>query len=214
MNEEKQITGSIPHVMNLMMIELLRYGFILGQHNELKDLQHLVNTAEECWMVGEGLICIDDEIEILEGLEDEAVKLIINSINKLTEFNDTFLLINNLDRNEVVTNMEWFEHAQDTLCPYQFEMECDGSYESTVDNLHCFYWTIEMVLFHCIMQFVHGKLEVIDETNRFYHDYHCIRGFELLTENKNVLLLLDLLPSLNEDANQIDRYHMKITNKN
>ena len=214
MNEEKQIEGSIIHVMNLIIIELLRYGFMLAHENELKDLKDLVNTDEQSWMRGDGLICLDEEMELLDGLADVVVKQIMCSVNKLTEFKDTYLLINSLDRDEVIMDTEFYEHAQDTFYTYSFEMECDGTYENILENLHSFYWPVDMILFHCIMQFVHGKLEVIEEAQETYHNHYCAVGFELPTENKNALLLLDLMPLLNEDAEQIDAHYRKITKEN
>ena len=210
MNEEQQIQGSILHIMNLIMIELLRYGFILAHENELNDLKHFVNTDSDSWMTGQGLICVDDEIELLGGLKDEGIAHLMNSVNTLLEFKDTYLMINSLDRDELLLNTEFYEHAQDVYYAYAFDPGTDGTYENTVDNLHGFYMTIEMLLCHCIMQFEHHKLEATKEAEQFYSDYYCTNGYELLTENKNTMLLLDLLRLLTKHANLIDEYYWKL----
>lgn len=212
-NEEEIITGSILHVMNLITLELLRYGFMLGQQNELKDLKQLVNTDEDNWMKGEGLVCVDDEMELLDCLEDVAIKQLMRSVNRIAEFKDTFLLINNLDKEEVIMSDEFYEQAQDTYYKYTFTMECKGTYESILDNLHCYYWPIELILFDCVMQFMLNKKEVNNEAEAAYEHYHFTPGFEMVTDNKNALLLLDLLPELNKEANNIDEYYWNITKK-
>ncbi|MBB5441290.1 hypothetical protein HDC92_004997 [Pedobacter sp. AK017] len=213
MNEEKQVEGSILHVMNLITLELLRYGFMLAQQNELKDLKTLISTDEDNWMRGEGLICIDDELELLDCLEDVAIKQLMLSVNRIAEFKNTFLLINGLDKEEVILDDDFHEQAEDTYYKYSFTMECDGTYESILDNLHCYYWPIELILFDCVMQFVLNKKEVTTEAEEAYQHYNCTDGLEMAVDHKNARLLLDLLPELNKDANNIDEYYWNITKK-
>lgn len=213
--EEETITSSVLHVMNFIIIELLRHGFLLAMENELKDLKALVKAEEDNWLSeGDEPISISAEIELLRSVEDIAVKHIVSSIDKLCQCCATYEMINNLDLMEVINNDDFNEVAETTYHYYAFKMECDGTYESILDKLHWYYEPIDIILFHCIMQFVHNKIEVYEETTESYCHYYNTRGYEILTDNKNALLLLDLLPELNKDAGNIDEYQWTIIRKN
>ncbi|ACU04219.1 hypothetical protein [Pedobacter heparinus] len=215
MNEEEIIKGSIFHLMNFMIMELLRHGFLLAMRDELKDLKGLVRVEDEYWLAEPSeYVCITDEIELLRQVKDPLVKLIMSSVDKISRYKDTYLMVNNLDSMEIICNDEFNEAAGSIYYANTYEMDCDGSYNSIYVNVLSYYWCMELILFYGVTQFMLNKEEVYEEVDKNYEHYHTTKGFETLTDNKNALLLLDLMAELNKDGYYIGECDLKTTKKN
>ncbi|WP_316813968.1 hypothetical protein [Pedobacter heparinus] len=213
--EEETIKGSALHLMNFITMELLRYGFLIAMHDELKDLKGLVKAEDNNWLSEpREYVCLDAELELLGQVKDPVVKIVMSSIDKIARFKDTYLMINNLDALELVFTDEFNEAAGEIYHTYAFDMDCDGSYHSIYTNLLTYYWPIELILFYIVTQFMLNKEEVYEAADENYHHYQTTKGFEILTENKNALLLLDLIAALNKDGYHIGECDLKTTHKN
>ncbi|WP_276088942.1 hypothetical protein [Pedobacter sp. JY14-1] len=193
------VRGVFPHVLNHVIFELCRNGFILAFEKGLSDLKGLVPADS----------MDEDDFELLESVNDPVVNLLLASIEKVIRCAKTYYMINNLDELEIMENEEYNELASDSF--YIYIMEWDSkSYEDVLFNLNIVYLSISQLLYHMSRQIELDSIEVPEE---IYEEF-LAKSDELLNgtlpaDDKNVRLLYDLIISLNEDLLEID----KITRK-
>ena len=202
METEKIVRGSVIHVLNYIVIELLRFGYKLAVKDELADLKDLINTNADKWMSPEaneetGLICLDDDLDLLDELEDPAIKRLMISIQRILDTVKTYALISSPDIEELLMEDELHEEAGGIFFTYSVELDEDGSYESVRKNLVMYYTSIHMMLWYCITQLELGRLEVYDEALQFSMDYD---SDEVELKQPLSDLLLDLSGNLAEDS--------------
>ncbi|MNY49880.1 hypothetical protein D3C86_1853440 [compost metagenome] len=103
-------------------------------------------------------------------------------------------------------NDEYNQLASDNYHIYIFDWE-NRSYQDVLINLNAVYFTIARLLYHTASQLRHNVIELPDE---FYDDEFLDKYEELLEQkvhanDKNVVLLYDLIADLNLDLLDIDR---------
>ena len=204
MGTEKIVRGSVIHVLNYIVIELLRFGYKLAVKDELADLKDLINTNADKWMRPEaneetGLICLDDDLELLDNLKDPTIKLLMISIKRILDTVSTYVIMSSPDIEELLMDDELHEEAGGIFFTYSPELEEDGSYAKLRNNLVMYYTSIHMMLWYCITQLELGRLEVYDEALKFSDEYYSKDGFEALKEPVSELLV-DLSYDLSRDA--------------
>lgn len=210
METEKIVRGSVIHVLNYMVIELLRFGYKLAVKNELADLEDLINTNADKWMRPEaneetGLICLDDDMELLDSLNDPAVKQLMISISRILKTVDTYVLMTSPDIDELLLELDLHEEAEGIFYTYSVEWEEDGSYGSVRKNLFMYYSCLDMLLWYCITQLELGRLEVYDEAMNFSSDYYSREGDEVSLKEPASELLLTLAQDISGDMNALDQ---------
>lgn len=193
---EDAIKGLVPHVLSFIVSEYCKYGFLLAYEKDLSDLKGLIEPDS---------IAAED-FELLEAVDDPVVKLLLRSIDKVISCSKTFFLINNLDEIEVMENEEFSQLASDNYFIYIIEWE-SKDYQDVLINLNAVYFTIARLLYHTATQIRRNEIELPDE---FYDDEFLDKYGELLDqkigdEDKNVVLLYDLIADLNMDLLDIDR---------
>ena len=192
MEIEEQIKGSILHVLNFMIRELLKQCFKLAFKKELSDLKGLVRPDSICYVTEEGYVCCGVELELLEILDDEPIKQMLVSIDQILDCIDRYLMINNLDMEELLEEQIHEQNAYESISIYVYKQKCNGSYKTICKNINAVYLTFEQVLYHCAHQFIRGKLDVFDGAFDFFWE----QNDRLETDDQNALLLLDLMKSL------------------
>lgn len=205
MDTEKIVRGSVIHVMNYIVIELMRFGYKLAVKNELADLKDLINTNADKWMRPEaneetGLICLDDDLDLLEALDDAAVKRLMISIRRILKTVDTYALMSSPDIDELLEEEDLHDEAGGIFDAYSVELAEDGSYENVLDNLVMYYTAIYMLLWYCITQLELGRLEVYDEALQLSSDYYSSEGHEVSLKEPVSELLLELSEDLGRDS--------------
>lgn len=193
---EDAIKGLVPHVLSFIVSEFCKYGFLLAYEKDLSDLKGLIEPDS---------IAAED-FELLDAVDDEVVKLLLRSIDKVINCSKTFFLINNLDELEVMENEEYNQLASDNYYIYIIEWE-NKDYDDVLVNLNAVYFTISRLLYHTATQLRTGQIELPDE---FYDDEFLDKYTELLNQSlqandKNVDLLYDLIADLNNDLLDIDK---------
>ena len=193
---EDAIKGLVPHVLSFIVSEYCKYGFLLAYERDLSDLKGLVKPDS----------ISSEDFELLEAVDDPAVKLLLRSIDKVINCSKTFFLINNLDELEVMEDDEYNQLASDNYHIYIFDWE-NKSYQDVLINLNAVYFTIARLLYHTASQLRRNEIELPDE---FYDDEFLDKYEELLEQkvyanDKNVALLYDLIADLNLDLLDIDR---------
>lgn len=193
---EDAIKGLVPHVLSFIVSEYCKYGFLLAYEKDLSDLKGLVRPDS----------ISSEDFELLEVVDDPAVKLLLRSIDKVINCSKTFFLINNLDELEVMENDEYNQLASDNYHIYIFDWE-NKSYQDVLINLNAVYFTIARLLYHTASQLRQNEIELPDE---FYDDEFLDKYEELLEQkvyanDKNVGLLYELIADLNLDLLDIDR---------
>ena len=196
METEKIVRGSVIHVLNYMVIELLRFGYKLAVKDELADLKDLINTNADKWMRPEaneetGLICLDDDLELLDSLNDPAIKQLMISISRIFQARDTYVLMTSPDIDELLLEVDLHEEAEGIFYTYSVDWDEDGSYDNLRSNLFMYYTCIDMLLLYCITQLELGRLEVYDEAQELgYKYYHNEAEFSLKEPASELLLTL------------------------
>jgi hypothetical protein len=195
-NLEDAIKGLVPHVLSFIVSEFCKYGFLLAYEKDLSDLKGLIEPDS---------IAAED-FELLEGVDDKAVQLLLNSIDKVVSCSKTFFMINNLDEFEVMENEEYSHLASDNYYIYIVEWE-NKDYEDVLINLNAVYFTIARLLYHTASQLRLKKIELPDEfyDDEFLDKYSDLLDQKVLANDKNVALLYDLISNLNADLLDIDR---------
>lgn len=206
MKTDRIIKGSITHVLNYIVMELMRYGFKLAIATELADLREFVNTDADKWMRGheDDLICLDDDLVLLEEVDDAAVKQLLTAIERILKTGNTYLMMGSLDPEEVLTDQDIYEESEGIFSAYSFEIEDDGTYDGILGSSHMFFCSVDMLLFYCITQLELNKLDVYTQTEQLSYNYYCTRGFEFEPRQPGAVLLMDLRMELITDANILD----------
>ena len=204
METEKIVRGSVIHVLNYIVMELMRFGFRLAVKNELADLKGIVNTSADKWMRPEeneepGLICLDDDLDLLDTVNDAAVKRLMISIRRILDTVHTYALMTSPDLEELLMEDELHNEAGGIIFTYSVELKEDGSDGHVMDHLIMYYTSIHMMLWYCITQLELGRLEVYEEALQFSDDYYSKDGFGVLKQPVSELLV-DLSTDLSEDS--------------
>ncbi|WEK18577.1 MAG: hypothetical protein P0Y49_17445 [Candidatus Pedobacter colombiensis] len=193
---EDEIKGLVPHVLSFIVSEFCKYGFLIAYEKDLSDLKGLIEPDS---------IAAED-FELLEAVDNEVVQLLLRSIEKVVHCSKTFLLINNLDEFEVMENDEYNQLASDNYYIYIIDWE-NKNYKDLLINLNAVYFTIARLLYHTATQLRLKEIELPDEfyDDEFLDQYSDLLDQKLHEEDKNVVLLYDLITDLNVDLLDIDR---------
>jgi hypothetical protein len=213
--EQETIKGTTYHTLNYIVLDLMGYCFRLAFEKELGDLKGLVDPDSICGLMDDGTPGDwDVEYELLDNLEDEAVKLLMNSIKRLIECREVLRMINNLEAEEVVTDEYAIDEATHICWCADFEQPKDESYTEMVLGTALMYTNFHYRLFVCAFMFMQNKVDVDDEEMCAALDDNLadILNDRMVTEDKNARLLLDLIQDLNGHERLIDHYydHIKL----
>jgi hypothetical protein len=187
--------GIIPHVLSFIACELCKYGFMLAYERGLSDLKGLIEPDS----------ISEADIDLLEVVDDEVIKVLVKSIDKTLTCMKTFIIINNLDEFEVMENDEYNQIASDIYHLYIIDWE-NKNYEQTVVNLNAMYFSIQLLIYHATQLIFHDDVDIpFIEYEKFFDILSSIFAAEEPDKNKNVALLNDLIIDLNDDLLFIDK---------
>lgn len=194
MKAEKDNQGTLlamtSHVLSFTITEFCKYGYLLAFEKELFDLKGLVKADS----------IYENDFEILEGLDDPAVKLLLNSINKVVKHIKVYLMINGLDEVEVMLDKESHQHASNNF-HYYINEGIGNDYTSILLETHDLYFSVMHMIFHTACQLDLNEIDLPEQIyDTFYFDFLDVLDRNVSTENKNVQLLYDLIVDINEDA--------------
>ncbi len=189
-DNEEILLGMVSHILSFTISEFCKYGYSLAFERELSDLKGLVKADS----------IYENDFEVLEALDDPAVKLIMNSMNKLVNQIQIYFMINRLDEIEVMMDDEFHQHASNN---FHFYVN-DGSgtdYNMLLLETHELYFSVMHLIFHTAYQLRLKEIDLPDEIfDTFYFDFLDVLDCNIETEDKNIQLLYDLIVSLNDDA--------------
>lgn len=189
------VKGQVPHILSFVINELCKYGFLIAYENDLADLKGLVSAES----------ISPDDFELLESVDDEVVKILLKSVDKVISCSHTYHMINNLDELEVIENDVYNIEASNSFFIYIIDWE-SKSYQDLLYNLNAVYFSISQLLYHTACQLRLNELELPDSIyDEFLDKYTELLGGELEYEDKNVTLLHDLIIDLNKDLCEIDK---------
>lgn len=188
----KSLLGMVAHVMSFGISELCKYGYLLAFEKELFDLKGLVAADS----------MNENDFEILEGLDDPAVQLLLKSITKLAKHMKIYTLINSLDEMEVMTDRESHQLASNSFHAYITE-GVGNDYEALIFETHELYFAVMHLLYHTACQLEAAEVDLPESIfDTFYFDFLDVLDGNKFTDDKNVQLLYDLIVDLNKDADE------------
>lgn len=195
-SDEKILLGVVSHVLSFTLSEFCKYGYLLAFEKDLSDLKGLVDAAS----------MYENDYEVLEGVGDPAVKLLLESSDKVFHCIKTYLMINSLDELEVMNNEEYNQHASDNYNYYVNE-HSGQDYASLLEDTCHLYFSLMHMLYHTCCQLGLGQINLPDELfDDFYTGFlDVIDGCGVPARDKNVSLLYDLLAGLNQDMRRMEK---------
>lgn len=193
---EDSIKGLVPHVLSFIINELCKNGFMIAFENDLSDLKGLIEPDS----------ISPDDFELLDSVDDDVVRILLSSVDKVIKCSKTYLLINNLDELEVMENEEYNLLASDNYYAYIIDWE-SKSYKDLVYNLNAVYFSISQLLYHTSCQIKLNEVEIPEEMyDEFLDKYSDLLRGRLNPTDKNISLLYDLIIDLNTDLSDIDSF--------
>ncbi|NRF40530.1 hypothetical protein [Pedobacter foliorum] len=191
---EDSIKGLVPHVLSFVINELCKNGFMIAYEKDLSDLKGLIEPDS----------ISPDDLELLEAVDDEVVRILLSSIDKVVKCSQTYFLINNLDEMEVMENEEYSLLASDNYYAYIIDWE-SKSYKDLLYNLNAVYFSISQLLYHTTCQIKLDEVEIPDEMyDEFIDKYSELLRGNFDPDDKNISLLYSLIIELNNDLSDID----------
>lgn len=189
-DDQSVLLGITSHVLSFTIAEFCKYGYLLAFEKELFDLKGLVKADS----------VYENDFEILQGLKDPAIKILLSSIDKVVKHIKVYLMINGLD--EVALMMDPQSHHQASNTYHYYVNEGVGNdYSAILLETHELYFSVMHMIFHTAYQLDRGEIDLPDSLyDNFYFDFLDVLDRNLPTENKNVQLLYDLIVDINEDA--------------
>lgn len=187
--------GVIPHLLSFIACELCKYGFMLAHERGLSDLKGLIEPDS----VSEA------DIDLLEVLDDEVIKVLVKSIDKTLTCMKTFMIINNLDEFEVMDNEAYNQIASNIYHLYIIDWD-NKDYDQIVVNLNAMYFSIQLLIYHGTQLIFHGDTDIpFIEYEKFFDILSSIFSAEGSDSDKNIAILNDLIIDLNDDLLFIDK---------
>lgn len=192
---EDSIKGIVPHVLSFVINELCKNGFMIAYEKDLSDLKGLIEPDS----------ISPEDLELLDAVDDDVVRILLSSIDKVVKCSQTYFLINNLDEMEVMENEEYILLASDNYYAYIIDWE-SKSYKDLLYNLNAVYFSISQLLYHTTCQIKLDEVEIPEEMyDEFIDKYSDLLRGTLEPEDKNISLLYNLIIDLNHDLSEIDK---------
>lgn len=192
---EDHYIGLTAQVLSYISIKLCEYGYLLAFEKELPDLKGLVELDT----------ISNADFELLETLQDPAVKIVVHSIHTVEECLRNFMLINNLDEFEVLDNEEYRELAADSFFAYIIEWEGE-TYTDILNDLNGVYYNIYQLLYHTTRQISLQEMDIFDQVyDEFFDVIEDLFENGIPTDNKNIALLHQLICELAQDEVLLDQ---------
>ena len=193
---EDSIKGLVPHVLSFIINELCKNGFMIAYEKDLSDLKGLIEPDS----------ISPDDFELLEAVDDDVVRVLLGSIDKVIKCSKTYFLINNLDEMEVMENEEYNLLASDNYYTYIIDWE-SKSYKDLLYNLNAVYFSISQLLYHTTCHIKLDEVEIPEEMyDEFLDKYSDLLRGKINPDDKNISLLYDLIIDLNTDLGNIDKF--------
>lgn len=192
---EENIKGIVPHILSFVINELCKNGFLIAFEKDLSDLKGLIEPDS----------LSSDDFELLDSVDDDVVRILLKSIDRVVKCSKTYFLINNLDELEVMENEEYNVLASESSYTYIIDWE-SLSYQDVLENLNAVYFSISQLLYYTTCQIRLNEIEPPNEVNdEFLDRYSDLLGEKLYSEDKNISLIYDLIVDLNIDLCDIDK---------
>ena len=194
---EEIIKGAVVNVMHFVVIRMLSTAFALAFEKGLHDLKEYMSPIDLCdFYKGHDSGSIEIELELIEMVEDKDVKAIVASINKIFDFINIYIMINNLDIEEVITDSECTKLANDLYCEEPIDLSLDFETQKTTEYSNFFWYNY--AIWQSIRLLLSGNTnededEAMEEFEKQYFDF---LDEAVTSDNRNVALLYDLQRSL------------------
>lgn len=195
--QEEIIKGAVVNVMHFVVIRMLSTAFALAFEKGLHDLKEYMSPIDLCdFYKGHDSGSIEIELELIEMVEDKDVKAIVASINKIFDFINIYIMINNLDIEEVITDSECTKLANDLYCEEPIDLSLDFETQKTTEYSNFFWYNY--AIWQSIRLLLSGNTnededEAMEEFEKQYFDF---LDEAVTSDNRNVALLYDLQRSL------------------
>jgi hypothetical protein len=191
--QEDIIKGAVVNVMNFVIIRMLSTAFALAFEKGLHDLKEYMSPIDLCeFYKGHDSGSIEIELELIEMVEDKDVRAIVARINNIFDFLNIYVMINNLDIEEVITDPECTKLASDLYREEPINLSLNFEAQKTIEYSNFFWYN------HAIWQSIRILLSgntnededvAMEEFEKQYFDF---LDEDVTSDNRSVALLYDL----------------------
>jgi hypothetical protein len=193
--QEEIIIGAIVHIIDCIGRRMMETAFALAYEGELSDMKAYRAPKEYTEKGGEAeLFCIDLEIELLESLSDESVKIVVASMKLVYEFKRVYLLINNLDLIEVLLDDKCAELSYEIYGETELDPSLNYDQQKKEEQYNYFWYNLS--IWRCIKMILYNRINFDDDQDEFTEEYYDFYHNHTTSEDKNAALLYDLQRSL------------------
>ena len=194
--QEEIIKGAVVNVMNFVAVRMLSTAFALAFDKGLHDLKDYMSPKDLCEVYeGRDSCSVKTELDLIEIVEDKDVKTIVACINQIFDFINIYVMINNLDIDDVVTNVDCVQLANKVYREVPIDISLDFKAQKIMEYDN-FYWYNHSI-WRSIRMLLYGNTALEDEEeDEFVNQYFDFLDEDLTSDNRNVALLYDLQRSL------------------
>ncbi len=189
---EKTLHAAVAQVMSFMAFTICEFGMKLALERELSDLKGAIDPDSFTGV----------EFELLENSDDPAIKMLVRSVESVEQSLSTFLMINNLDDQEVMGNQQGNELASEIFNSFLFSWDSE-EYRNIMMDIHEMYFNLIHVLYVMGRIYMAGGGDIEDDDfKRFWNmDFDVLE--ELDQSDKNVSVIYDLIMDMNNGFNEV-----------
>ncbi|MHA4893290.1 hypothetical protein ACXZ1K_00960 [Pedobacter sp. PWIIR3] len=198
---ELKIKGAAYHVLNFIACLLIKHAFKMAFERGLSDLKGLIEPDSLCDSDGK-VSCLDIELELLNTLDDVAIKQLVKSAEVLIAVTATYRIINGLDMVETVLDDELYRLASDTYDEFFYFEDTEVDYDGLRNDCTFLYCSLDYLLYAVILQLELKKVDVFEELERRYCMIEEAEVFEP-SNDSSIKLLEELRRELDEHGDEI-----------
>ena len=167
------------------------YGMKLAMERELADLKGIVKPETNT----------GSEFTILESLDDEVIKLILDAIVLSDELIRQLLKQNNLKKHLVVEDDECQELASELYADIRYDLEPD-TYNEILIELDVFFYQMILILYLLYRIYIDDPIDLEEGDNYRrlqdeFHDPQYVRSIKIEGEDANLSMVFEFILKIN-----------------
>ncbi len=159
MKTQRLIKAAAVNVINFITHSMMEHAFLLAYETELADLKGLIPPGSvSC---GNGIGNWNLEFQLLEMVDDKAVKALLSAMRKMERHVNTFMVFTGITPEEVVFE----ERAVENATHLWNDIVCQMKYESHQDILTALPWMFDnyyLLLYNLAQRISTGNMALIE----------------------------------------------------
>ncbi|MGY4383019.1 hypothetical protein ACVWYN_000038 [Pedobacter sp. UYP24] len=161
MKTQRLMKATAVNVMNFITHSMMEHAFLLAYETELADLKGLIPPGSISCMNNEGIGNWNLEFQLLEMVEDSAVKSLLSAMRKMERHVNTFMVFTGITREEVVFD----ERIVESATHLWNDIVCQMKYDNHQDIMTALPWMFDnyyLLLYNLAQRITTGNTALIE----------------------------------------------------